>query len=99
MAVRPVAEAIRCSRFVPLPRIGFCAVGFVPRHHAAVAAIERSAIVHRPQPPFSLSGTIQILQFSNLFAHFATGQLLLALLLLHRSQSNVMAGACLDRWA
>ncbi len=46
------------------------------------------AVLHEPSPPFSLSGTIRILQLSNLFGHFVMGELYLALGLLLRSESR-----------
>ena len=59
---------------------------FVPAFRDRVAFEIPRIVVNRPRPPFSLSGTIQVLQFSNSFYHFVAGELLLALLLRSRTE-------------
>jgi len=87
MLVRPVCGWTRAPRIAPLRPFGLRVVGCPPPPIPAWIAAETIwRVEHRPRPPFSLSGTIQVLQFSNSFAHFVAGELLLALLLRSRTE-------------
>ena len=70
-----------------LPRRHFAVRPLVhpfPASRSIVAAGTFRSIENRPQPPFSLSGTVSQVAYSRSFYHFAAGELLLALLLRSR---------------
>lgn len=87
MTVRPIGHDFRPLHI--LPRRHFAVRPLVcpfPETRSFVAGEVVRAIENRPQPPFSLSGTVSYIAFSHTFYRFVAGELLLPLLLRLRAE-------------
>lgn len=89
MRIGAIDKSIGAEYFISSPAIEFAsavpAECSAPLDHPEIGRISDTSIrppVPGSLPPFSLSATAQILQASNLFLHFAAGELLLPLILL-----------------
>ena len=97
MNVAAIGLVARPSRFVPVAPVGFSRAHTIGSSAGAGAAIGVGpSAATKPQPPFSLSGTAQLMQLSSSFLHFVAGELMLALLRQFRSESSAHVGRSLN---
>jgi len=93
MHVAAIGHTFRPIRFVSSPAVGFSRSDTIGSSAGTGAAIGVGPSAdHKPQPPFSLSQTAQLMQLSSSFLHFVAGELTLALLRQFRSESSAHVG-------